>query len=120
MTRTTPRRIPTPAHPPTASRPTPHRGAAIYRRHSPVHCAVGKARLDALLGGSCPNPRLRPGPAPDAPERADSGVLEVDVPLHRAFALGGASAVAAGGSRAARGCELLQDLPRHPHAQPRV
>ena len=37
----------------------PHRGAAIYRRHSPTHCRVGKAQLHALLGAVCPNPRLQ-------------------------------------------------------------
>ena len=40
----------------------PHRGAAIYRRHSPTHCRVGKVQLHALLGASCPNPRLALAP----------------------------------------------------------
>jgi hypothetical protein len=38
----------------------PYRGAAIYRRHSPTHCRMGKQHLLALLSASCPNPRLQP------------------------------------------------------------
>ena len=38
----------------------PYRGAAIYRRHSPTHCHMGKQHLHALLSASCPNPRLQP------------------------------------------------------------
>ena len=38
-------------------------GSAIYRRHSPTHCPLGKATVHALLGGVCPNQRLHPAHA---------------------------------------------------------